>query len=50
MGILDTVKDMIMVVQSVLRGVLDARRNDPAGEPLPADAYVFGDAGGRPAG
>ena len=34
-------------LSSVLRGVLDRRRNDPAGEPLPADAYVFGDAVGR---
>lgn len=34
-------------ISSVLRAVLAARRNDPAGEPLPASAYVFGDALGR---
>jgi integrase len=34
-------------VSSVLRAVLEARRNDPAGDPLPADAFVFGDAVGR---
>jgi integrase len=27
--------------------VLDARRNDPAGEPLPSAAFVFGDEVGR---
>lgn len=34
-------------VSSVLRTVLEARRRDPAGEPLPSDAYVFGDEVGR---
>ncbi len=34
-------------ISSVLRAVLDARRNDPAGVPLPPDAYVFGDEVGR---
>lgn len=34
-------------ISAVLRPVLDARRLDPAGEPLPPDAYVFGDAVGR---
>ncbi len=34
-------------ISSVLRDVLAARRNDPAGEPLPPGAYVFGDALGR---
>jgi integrase len=34
-------------VSTVLRGVLDARRLDPAGEPLPPSAYVFGDDVGR---
>jgi integrase len=29
------------------RAVLDRRSKDPAGEPLPADAYVFGDEVGR---
>jgi integrase len=32
---------------TVLTQVLDARRNDPAGEPLPADSFVFGDEIGR---
>jgi integrase len=30
-------------ISSVLQGVLDARRHDPAGKPLPADKFVFGD-------
>lgn len=34
-------------ISSVLQGVLDARRHDPAGEPLPAEAFVFGDEVGR---
>jgi integrase len=34
-------------ISSVLRDVLAARRDDPDGEPLPANAYVFGDALGR---
>lgn len=34
-------------VSTVLRAVLEARRLDPAGEPLPASAYVFGDDVGR---
>jgi integrase len=34
-------------ISTVLQRVLDARRNDPAGEPLQPDAYVFGDEVGR---
>jgi integrase len=34
-------------ISTVLRAVLDARRNDPAGEPLPPDAFVLGDEVGR---
>lgn len=34
-------------ISTVLQTVLDARRNDPAGDPLPADAFVFGDEVGR---
>lgn len=34
-------------ISTVLRGVLDARRLDPAGDPLPPSAYVFGDEVGR---
>ena len=34
-------------ISSVLRGVLNARRLDPAGEPLPPSAFVFGDEVGR---
>jgi integrase len=34
-------------ISSVLRGVLEARRRDPAGDPLPPSAYVFGDELGR---
>jgi integrase len=35
-------------ISAALRPVLDARRLDPAGEKLPPDAFVFGDAVGRP--
>lgn len=34
-------------VSTVLQTVLDARRKDPAGEPLPPDTFVFGDEVGR---
>jgi integrase len=34
-------------ISGVLRGVLDARRHDPAGDPLPPAAFVFGDEVGR---
>ena len=34
-------------ISAVLRGVLHARRLDPAGDPLPPSAFVFGDAVGR---
>ena len=34
-------------ISTALRRLLDARRNDPAGEPLPPDAYVLGDEIGR---
>lgn len=34
-------------ISTVLQGVLYARRNDPAGDPLPGDGFVFGDAVGR---
>jgi len=34
-------------ISSVLRAVLDARRNDPNGDPLPSEAFVFGDEVGR---
>jgi integrase len=40
-------KDRRVPISSALQAVLDARRNDPAGTPLPADAYVFGDEIGR---
>jgi integrase len=35
-------------ISTVLQTVLAARRNDPAGDPLPPDGFVFGDAVGRP--
>ena len=35
-------KDRRVPISSVLRPVLDARRQDPAGDPLPSEAYVFG--------
>ena len=34
-------------ISTALRAVLDARRNDPAGDPLPPEAFVFGDEIGR---
>ena len=34
-------------ISTVLRAVLDARRLDPAGDPLPPEAFVFGDEVGR---
>jgi integrase len=34
-------------ISTVLRAILDARRADPAGDPLPPSAYVFGDDVGR---
>ena len=40
-------KDRRVPVSTALQGVLEARRNDPAGEPLPPDAFVFGDEVGR---
>ncbi len=41
-------KDRRVPISTVLRQLLDARRCDPAGEPLPPEAYVFGDEIGRP--
>jgi integrase len=35
-------------ISSVLATVLAARRHDPSGQPLPPQAYVFGDELGRP--
>jgi integrase len=40
-------RDRRVPISSALRTVLDARRHDPAGEPLPPEAYVFGDDVGR---
>jgi integrase len=34
-------------ISTVLQAVLERRRNDPAGEALPSDAFVFGDEVGR---
>ena len=34
-------------ISSVLRAVVDARRNDPSGSALPPSGYVFGDEVGR---
>src|SRR5262249_55235413 len=34
-------------ISTRLQTLLDGRRNDPAGEPLPPDAFVFGDELGR---
>jgi integrase len=40
-------KDRRIPISSVLRPVLEVRSNDPAGTPLPSDAFVFGDEIGR---
>jgi len=40
-------KNRRVPISTVLQRVLDARRHDPAGDPLPADAFVFGDEIGR---
>lgn len=40
-------KDRRVPISSALRAILEARRNDPAGEVLPPDAFVFGDEVGR---
>lgn len=37
----------VPISPDVLRPILDRRRLDPAGKPLPPTAYVFGDACGR---
>lgn len=42
-----TKRDRRIPVSSRLRAVLDLRRFDPAGQPLPTDAYVFGNAIGQ---
>jgi integrase len=41
-------RDRRVPLSSVLQAVLQRRRVDPAGDPLPPDAYVFGDEIGRP--
>ena len=38
----------VIPVSSDLRAVLEMRRTDPTGQPLPPDAYVFGNAVGEP--
>ena len=38
----------VIPVSSDLRAVLEMRRTDPMGHPLPPDAYVFGNAVGEP--
>ncbi|MFN7982952.1 MAG: site-specific integrase [Vicinamibacterales bacterium] len=40
-------RDRRIPISSALRGVLDARRNDPDGKALPPEAFVFGDELGR---
>ena len=42
-----TTKDRRVPISSVLRPILEGRLVDPAGVPLPPDAFVFGDAIGR---
>jgi integrase len=40
-------KDRRVPISSALERVLQARRHDPAGDPLPPEAFVFGDEIGR---
>lgn len=42
-----TKRDRRVPISTELARVLARRRNDPAGDPLPPDAYVFGDEVGR---
>jgi integrase len=42
-----TKKDRRVPLSSVLRGMLERRRLDPAGEVIPAEGFVFGDEIGR---
>lgn len=42
-----TKRDRRVPMSSVLRGILERRQCDPAGEVLPPDAYAFGDEIGR---
>ena len=42
-----TKRDRRIPISSVLRAILERRRLDPAGEPIPFDGYVFGDEIGR---
>jgi hypothetical protein len=43
-----TKRDRRIPISTLLRSVLEMRRFDPAGQPLPLDAYVFGNAIGQP--
>lgn len=43
-------KDRRVPISSELRHVLERRRLDPAGDPIPSDGFVFGDEIGRPRG
>ena len=43
-----TLRDRRVPISSVLRPVLEARLVDPAGDPVAPNAFVFGDAIGRP--
>jgi integrase len=43
-----TKRDRRIPISTRLRAILEMRRFDPAGEPLPADAYVFGTEIGTP--
>lgn len=42
-----TKRDRRIPISTRLRGILEMRRFDPAGEPLPGDAYVFGNEIGQ---
>lgn len=42
-----TKRDRRVPMSSVLQGILERRRVDPAGAPLPPDAYAFGDEIGQ---
>jgi integrase len=42
-----TKRDRRVPMSTVLRAILERRRLDPAGEPIPVDGFVFGDEIGR---
>ena len=42
-----TQRDRRIPISTRLKGILEMRRLDPAGQPMPSDAYVFGNEVGQ---